>query len=64
MNRRWVLLALIFTATVISYIDRGNLSIAAPTLMREFGLSPGIMGTLLSAFFWTYGAAQIPGHPA
>ena len=29
--------------------------------MRDFGLSPGAMGLLLSAFFWTYGGFQLPG---
>ena len=28
--------------------------------MREFGVTPEHMGVLLSAFFWTYGAFQIP----
>jgi ACS family D-galactonate transporter-like MFS transporter len=59
-RRRWVILALVFLGIVISYIDRGNLSIAAPSMMRDFGLAPGAMGVLLSAFFWTYSAFQIP----
>jgi MFS family permease len=60
MKRRWVIVALIFFGIVISYVDRGNLSIAAPSIMRDFGIAPGAMGLLLSAFFWTYGAFQIP----
>jgi MFS transporter, ACS family, D-galactonate transporter len=60
MNRRWVVVSLIFVGIVISYIDRGNLSIAAPSIMRDFHIAPGAMGLLLSAFFWTYGAFQIP----
>lgn len=60
MRRRWIVLALIFFGIVISYIDRGNLSIAAPSIMRDFGIAPSAMGVLLSAFFWTYGAFQIP----
>lgn len=59
-RRRWVLLALVFAGMVISYVDRGNLGIAAPSIMRDFGLSPASMGVLLSAFFWTYGLFQIP----
>lgn len=57
---RWVLLALIFAGILISYVDRGNLSIAAAAIMRDFRLPPESMGVLLSAFFWTYGAFQIP----
>jgi MFS family permease len=60
MNRRWVVLALVFFGIVISYVDRGNLSIAAPSIMRDFAIAPGAMGVLLSAFFWTYGAFQLP----
>ena len=55
-----MVLALIFFGILISYIDRGNVSIAAPVLMHDFALSTGAMGLLLSAFFWTYGAFQLP----
>jgi MFS transporter, ACS family, D-galactonate transporter len=60
MNRRWILLALIFTGILIAYVDRGNLSLAATSVMRDFGIPPSSMGVLLSAFFWTYGIFQIP----
>jgi len=48
------ILALLFLSIFISYIDRGALSIAAPTLEREFSIAPARLGLLLSAFFWTY----------
>src|ERR1700722_11736789 len=60
MTRRWVVVGLIFVGIVISYVDRGNLGIAAPSIMKEFGFPPSSMGLLLSAFFWTYAAFQIP----
>jgi len=60
MSRRWVVVALIFLGILISYVDRGNLGIAAASIMHDFGLAPAAMGLLLSAFFWTYGALQIP----
>lgn len=60
MSRRWIIVALIFLGILISYIDRGNLSIAATSIMRDFHLPPGSMGVLLSAFFWTYGSCQLP----
>jgi len=60
MRRRWILLSLVFAAIVINYIDRGNLSVAAPAIMRDFRIAPATMGVLLSAFFWTYGVFQIP----
>ena len=58
--RKWVIVWLLFAAILINYIDRGNLSIVAVPLMRDFGVSPPAMGTLLSAFFWTYAFLQIP----
>jgi len=38
---------------LINFIDRGNLSIAAPLLKEELGISASELGILLSAFFWT-----------
>jgi len=52
------LLTLLAIAVFINYIDRGNLSIAAPLLKDELGVSPARLGFLLSAFFWTYAALQ------
>src|SRR5215204_3016043 len=61
--RRWAVVVLIFFGMVISYMDRGNMSIAAVPLMREFGFSSAQMGLLMSMFFWTYATFQIPaGH--
>jgi ACS family D-galactonate transporter-like MFS transporter len=50
----WGVLTLLFLSLFINYIDRGALSIAAPMLKEQFGMSPGKLGVLLSAFFWTY----------
>ena len=50
-----VLLAFCF---LINYVDRGNLSIAAPLLKDELGISASQLGILLAAFFWTYTAMQ------
>jgi MFS family permease len=61
--RRWAVVGLLFLGMVISYMDRGNMSIAAVPLMRELGFSTAQMGLLMSMFFWTYGGFQIPaGH--
>ena len=37
-----------------------NISVAAPQLQQEFGLTPGDLGLLFSAFFWSYAILQIP----
>src|SRR5262249_44926411 len=49
-------LMLLALSVLINYIDRGNLSIAAPLLKDELGISVSQLGILLSAFFWTYTA--------
>ena len=47
-------MVLLSLAALINYIDRGNLSIAAPLLKDELSLSASQLGILLSSFFWTY----------
>jgi ACS family D-galactonate transporter-like MFS transporter len=54
-------LFLLFVAVVINYVDRGNLSIAAPLLKQEWHLNASVLGMLFSAFFWTYTAMQFIG---
>src|ERR1700720_4070607 len=51
LSRVQLLLAL---SVFVNYLDRGNLSIAAPLLKNEFQLSATQLGVLLSSFFWTY----------
>lgn len=58
-NRRWLMIALIFLGTVVVYVDRANLSAAAPELKEEFNLSSTELGLVLSGFFWTYAAFQL-----
>jgi len=60
MDRRWITVILLCLGTFISYIDRGNLGIAAPAIRNDLGLDPRLTGYLLSAFFWSYAACQIP----
>ena len=58
---RFTILALITVGTMINYLDRTVISIAAPLLSSELGLHAALMGIAFSAFSWTYAAAQIPG---
>jgi MFS family permease len=53
------LLTLLTLSVFINYIDRGNLSIAAPMLKDELRLSASQLGMLLSSFFWTYACFQL-----
>jgi MFS transporter, ACS family, D-galactonate transporter len=52
-------LVLLSLSIFINYIDRSNLSIAAPLLKDELHISGTQLGTLLSAFFWTYSICQL-----
>ena len=58
---RFFIMTLLFVTVVINYLDRSNLSIAAPHLAQDLGIEPVHMGLILSAFGWTYAAMQIPG---
>ena len=59
-RRRWVIGGLLGVGVLINYLDRINLSVAAPQLKAEFHLSSGEIGLLFSAFFWSYALLQIP----
>jgi len=58
---RYLIAVMLFVTVVINYVDRANLSVAAPLIAREFGLDTAQQGLLLSAFGWTYAALQLPG---
>src|SRR5260370_5770400 len=61
LSRRLIgVLVLLWLSVFLNYIDRSNLSIAAPVLKGDLGLSATQLGVLLSAFFWTYACLQIP----
>jgi MFS family permease len=60
-RREWAVVLLLVLSAIINYVDRSNLSIAAPVIQRQFSLSPIQIGSLLSAFFWTYALMQISG---
>jgi MFS transporter, ACS family, D-galactonate transporter len=61
-TRRWFpVLAIVAVATMINYLDRTVLGIAAPYLTKELGLTAASMGIVFSAFSWSYALLQIPG---
>jgi sugar phosphate permease len=59
-QRRWLIIWLCFLANAISFIDRANLAIATPMIRHDLALDATVMGVVLSAFFWTYAAMQLP----
>jgi sugar phosphate permease len=60
-NIRWYVLLLISLMYMITYMDRSNISIAAPEIAREFGFSKTEVALFFSAFAWAYAAGQVPG---
>ena len=58
---RWRILTWIVVASVVAYLLRFNLSVAAPSMMRDLGLSEAQLGLVLGAFAWCYGLFQGTG---
>lgn len=58
--RLWVFV-LLYAGFCISYIDRAAISISLVHIGRDFHLSPAALGVVLSAFYLSYAAMQIPG---
>jgi len=54
------LVLLISTVLFINYVDRGNLATAAPLIQDQLHLSATQLGTLLSAFFYSYVVMMTP----
>jgi len=58
---RWYILFLISLMYLITYLDRVNISTAAPVIAKEFGFDKITMGIIFSSFVWAYAAFQVPG---
>ena len=58
---RWYILFLISLMYLITYLDRVNISTAAPAISKEFGFDKITMGAIFSAFVWAYAIFQVPG---
>ena len=56
----WRLVHLLCLTATASYLSRVNISVAAPLMMREFGLTQIVMGRIFSAFLLGYALFQIP----
>lgn len=59
-RRRYFVAVMLMLLAMLGYIDRVNMSVAGPAISKEFGLTPGTLGLLFSAFFWSYALMVIP----
>jgi sugar phosphate permease len=59
-NFRWAIIGVITLLAITNYLDRGNLSVAAPLIRKDLGISATQMGVVLSAFAWPYAIMNLP----
>ena len=58
---RWRLLGILVSVSFVSYLLRSNVSIAAPAMMADLGLTEIEWGWILAAFTAGYAIFQFPG---
>ncbi len=58
---RWALIGWMFAISAIAYLDRVNISIAASSIQKEYGLDNIQLGWIFSAFVAGYALFQVPG---
>jgi len=62
-NYRWRILALLFFATTINYIDRQVIGILKPFIADDLGWSEADYGNIIAAFQWAYAIGLVlTGH--
>lgn len=60
-NIRWIIVALIFFATTINYIDRQVIGLLKPTLQSELGWSEADFGYIITVFNIAYAVGMVLG---
>jgi len=55
---RWVIIAMIFFATLINYVDRLTISVLAPVITKELNLSNTEFGGIATWFLFAYTISQ------
>jgi sugar phosphate permease len=58
---RFVVIAVFWVTAIFLYFDRVNISMAAPRIMADLGLSGAAMGLVLSMFSWGFIPGQLAG---
>ena len=59
-SRRWAILGVCVLGTVIAYVHRLGLAPLVPMLVADLGVAYAGAGVLVTAYFWTYAAVQVP----
>ncbi len=57
----WRLLPFLFLLYLVAFLDRVNLSYAAPGMAHDLGFTPKQLGFGMGVFFWGYLLLEIPG---
>ncbi|HEY3425437.1 MAG TPA: MFS transporter, partial [Negativicutes bacterium] len=57
---RYLVLFVVCLVYLITYLDRVNISVAAPMLMKDFGISKVELGVIFSSYAISYAVFQIP----
>ena len=60
MKKRNIVLLFLVLISVITFLDRINISVAGATIMADLGLTPSQWGWVLSVFTISYGIMQVP----
>ena len=59
-GKRFYIALFLFFNLFINYMNRVDLSVAAPAIAKEFRWNPEIMGLIFSSFIWIYTLCLIP----
>lgn len=59
-HARYAILAWLLLAGLLNYMDRASVSIAAPHMIQELGITKTDIGLMGTVFSWTYAFCQLP----
>jgi MFS family permease len=59
-SKRLTIAILLFSMILLNYVDRVNLSVAAPVIAKEMNWDAATMGWIFSSFLWTYALFLVP----
>lgn len=60
-NVRRQVMAALFLLSIITYLDRVCISVAAPAMQGELGMTPSQLGLVFGIFTLAYGLFEVPG---